>query len=53
MTFAIPPPPTQVFIFQVHFSGPPSYESFQSFQPSPLLGSQLQLIPPFGLPKIK
>ena len=45
MTFAIPFP--HVFIFQANLSGPPS-ESFQSFQRSPLLGSQLQLIPPPG-----
>ena len=50
MTFAIPFP--HVFIFQANLSGPPS-ESFQSFQQSPLLGSQLRLIPPFVLPKIK
>ena len=40
------------FIFQANLSGPPS-ESFQSFQWSPLLGSQLRLIPPFVLSKIK
>ena len=51
MTFAIPTP-QHVFIFQANLSGPPS-ESFQSFQWSPILGSQLRLIPPFVLPKIK
>ena len=45
-------PLPHVFIFQANLSGPPS-ESFQSFQQSPLLGSQLRLIPPFVLPKIK
>ena len=40
------------FIFQANLSGPPS-ESFQSFQWSPLLGSQLRLIGPFVLSKIK
>ena len=49
MTFAIPPSPN-VFIFQANLSAPPS-ESFQSFQRSPLLGSQLQLIPPSVLLK--
>ena len=34
--------------FQASLSGPPS-ESFQSFQRSPLLGSQLRLIPPQGI----
>ena len=37
--------PPSVFIFQANLSGPPS-ESFQSFQWSPLWGSQLRLIPP-------
>ena len=41
-----------VFIYQANLRGPPS-ESFQSFQWSPLLGSQLRLIPPFLLLKIK
>ena len=41
-------PRRHVFIFQANLSGPPS-ESFQSFQRSPLLGSQLRLIPPFVL----
>ena len=50
MTFAIPP--AHVFIFQENLSGPPS-ESLQSFQRSLLLGSQLRLIPPFVLLKIK
>ena len=45
------PPPTNVFIFQANFSGTPS-KSFQSFQWSPLLVSQLWLIPPFVLLKI-
>ena len=46
MTFAIPPlPPRHAFIFQANLSGPPS-ESFQSFLQSPLLGSQIRLIPP-------
>ena len=45
-------PPPFVFIFQANLSGPLS-ESFQSFQRSSLLGSQLRLIPPFVLPKIK
>ena len=43
-------PPPHAFIFQANLSGPPS-ESFQSFQWSPLLGSQLRLIPPFCSPK--
>ena len=47
-----PSPPPHVFIFQANLSGPP-YESFQSFYWSPLLGSQLRLIPPFVLLKIK
>ena len=34
MTFAIPAPPPDVFIFQANLSDPPS-ESFQSFQWSP------------------
>ena len=45
-------PPPHVFIFQANLSGPPS-ESLQSFQLSPLLGSQLRLIPPFVFLKIK
>ena len=45
MTCAISSP-LHVFIFQANLSGPPS-ESFQSFQRSPLLGSQLRLIPDF------
>ena len=47
MTFAIPPPPPprHAFIFHANLSGPPS-ESFQSFLRSPLLGSQIRLIPP-------
>ena len=44
--------PPHVFIIQANLSDPPS-ESFQSFQWSPLLGSQLRLIPPFVLLKIK
>ena len=52
MTFAIPPPPAHVFIFQENLSGPLS-ESFQSFQLSLLLGSQLRLTPPFVVLKIK
>ena len=46
MTLAIPPPPPlpHVFIFKANLSGPPS-EFFQSFQRSPLLGSQVRLIP--------
>ena len=44
--------PPHVFIFQANLSGPPS-ESLQSFQLSPLLGSQLRLIPPFVFLKIK
>ena len=53
MTFAIPPPPLpHVFIFHANLSGPPS-EFFQSFQQSTVLGSQLRLMPPFVLPKIK
>ena len=47
MTFAIPP---HVLIFQANLSGPPS-ESFQSFQQSALLSSQLRLIPPLYSPK--
>ena len=43
-------PPPHAFIFQANLIGPPS-ESFQSFQWSPLLGSQLRLIPPFCSPK--
>ena len=46
------PPPPLVFIFQANLSSPPS-ESFQRFQRSSLLGSQLQLIPLFVLRKIK
>ena len=34
MTFAIPAPPPDVFIFQANLSDPPS-ESFQSLQWSP------------------
>ena len=45
-------PPHYVFIFQPNLSGPPT-ESFQSLHWSPLLGSQLRLIPPFVLLKIK
>ena len=45
-------PPHHVFIFQTNLSGPPS-ESFQSLHWSRLLGSQLRLIPPFVLLKIK
>ena len=45
-------PPPHVFIFHANLSGPPS-ESLQSFQLSPLLGSQLRLIPPFVFLKIK
>ena len=41
-------PPRHVFIFQANLTGPP-FESFQSFQRSPLLGSQLRLIPTFVL----
>ena len=52
MTFAIPIPHPHAFIFQANLSGPPS-QSFQSFQWSLLLGSQLRLIPPFVLSKIK
>ena len=48
--FRDPPPPPHVFIFQANLSGLP-FESFQSFQWSPLLGSQLPLIPPFCSPK--
>ena len=44
MTFAIPPPPPHAFIFQANLSCPPSY-SFQTFQRSTLLGSQLRLFP--------
>ena len=47
-----PPPPPHVFIFQANLTGLPS-ESFQSFQRSPFLGSQLWLIPPFALLKMK
>ena len=47
-----PPPPAIVFIFQANLSCSPS-ESFQSFQWSTLLGSQLLLIPPFVLLKVK
>ena len=46
-----PSPHPHVFIFHVNFTGPPSYESFKSFQRSPLLGSQLPLIPPIRSPK--
>ena len=46
------PPPPHVFILQANLSGPPS-ESLQSLQLSPLLGSQLRLIPPFVFLKIK
>ena len=49
MTFAIP----QVFIFKENLSASPPSESFQSLQQSLLLGSQLRLIPPFVLLKIK
>ena len=53
MTFVIPTPPApNVFIFQAYLSASPS-ESFQSFQRSPLLGSQLQLNPPFCSPTKK
>ena len=41
-----------VFIFQANLRSPPS-ESFQSFRWSPFLGSQLRLIPPFVVLKIK
>ena len=59
-TEAIPPnnfwwlsqSPPHVFTFQANLSGPPS-EPFQSFQRFPLSGSQLRLIPPFVLLKIK
>ena len=42
----------QTGIVQADLSGPPS-KSFQHFQWSPLLGSQLRLIPPSVLLKIK
>ena len=46
LTFAIPTPSLpHIFIFQANLSGPP-YESFQSFQRSPLLGSQSRLCSP-------
>ena len=48
---AIPPP--QCLHFPSKFDCTPPPESFQSFQWSPLLGSQLRLIPPFVLLKIK
>ena len=44
-------PPPYVLIFQENLSSPPS-ESFQSFQRSPLLGSQFPLIRPVALLKI-
>ena len=44
--------PPHVFVFQANLSGSPS-ESFHRFQWFPLLGSQLRLIPPFVLLKIK
>ena len=47
-----PPPHPHAFIFQANLSGSPS-KSFQSYQRSSLLGSQLRLIPPFVLSKIK
>ena len=50
--FLDPPPPPDVFIFQANLSGSPS-ASFQSYHRFPFLGSQLWLIPPFVLPKIK
>ena len=46
------PPPPHIFIFKANLNGPPS-EYFQSFQWFPVFGSQLLLIPPFVLPKIK
>ena len=46
------PPPPQCLHFPSKFDCTPP-ESFQSFQWSPLLGSQLRLIPPFVLLKIK
>ena len=50
--FSRPPPPPYVFVFQANLSGSPS-ESFHKFQWSPLLDSQLRVIPPFVLTKIK
>ena len=50
MTFDDFRDPLHFFIFQANFSDSPS-ESFQSFQRSPRLGSQLRLIPPFCPPK--
>ena len=50
MTFTIPSPHPNMSSFQAILSGPPS-GFFQSFQRSPLLGSQLRLIPPPPPPK--
>ena len=52
ITLAIHPPPPMSSFFQTNLSGPPS-ESFKISQRSALLGSQLWLIPPYVLPKIK
>ena len=51
MIFA-PPLSMSSFSKQMYVCGSP-YESFQSLQQSLLLGSQLRLIPPFVLLKIK
>ena len=45
-------PPTQCLHFPSKFEPSPMPWSFQSFQWSPLLGSQLRLMPPFVLLKI-
>ena len=44
------PPPTHVFIFQTHFSGPPS-ESLEHIQRSPPFKFLVTTDPPFCSPK--